>query len=43
METIELVAAAQVRDETPRVRSYVLRRLDGAALPASVRARMSMC
>ncbi len=33
METIELVVA-QVRDETQRVRSYVLRRLDGALLPA---------
>ena len=33
METIELVIA-QVRDETPRVRSYVLRRPDGSPLPA---------
>lgn len=33
METIELVVA-QVRDETARVRSFVLRRPDGGPLPA---------
>jgi len=33
METIELVVA-QVRDETARVRSFVLRRPDGGLLPA---------
>lgn len=32
MEPIELVVAA-VRDETPRVRSYLLRRADGGLLP----------